>query len=237
MDQEKVAKFIKKLRKDNNLTQKDLADRYKVTYQAVSKWERGLNLPDTSLLKQMSKDFNISIDDILEGEFSKKKHNIKILYIISITIVIITLIIAIIFINFTSNNSDDFHFKTLSSNCKDFNISGTIAYNDSKSAIYITNIQYCGGDDNEEYKEVECSLYESDNDIEKKISSYKYDKDKNINLEEFLQQVTLTVDNYTKVCKEYKDNSLYLTINATNKEDKVITYKIPLVLNESCTTD
>ncbi len=237
MDQEKVAKFIKKLRKDNNLTQKDLADRYKVTYQAVSKWERGLNLPDTSLLKQMSKDFNISIDDILEGEFSKKKNNIKIMYIISITIVIIALIIAIIFINFTSNNSDDFHFKTLSSNCKDFNISGTIAYNDSKSAIYITNIKYCGGDDNEEYKEVECALYESDNDIEKKISSYKYDKDKNINLEDFLQQVTLTVDNYTKVCKEYKDNSLYLTINATNKEDKVITYKIPLVLNESCTTD
>ncbi|MDY5992528.1 MAG: helix-turn-helix transcriptional regulator, partial [Bacilli bacterium] len=36
MEQEKIGKFIKKLRKENNLTQKDLADKYGVTYQAVS---------------------------------------------------------------------------------------------------------------------------------------------------------------------------------------------------------
>ncbi len=58
MDQEKISKFIKKLRKENNLTQKQLADKYEVTYQAVSKWENGINLPDVILLKQMSKDFN-----------------------------------------------------------------------------------------------------------------------------------------------------------------------------------
>ena len=58
MNQEKIGEFIKKLRQDNNLTQKDLANKYNVTYQAVSKWERGLNIPDISLLKQMSEDFN-----------------------------------------------------------------------------------------------------------------------------------------------------------------------------------
>lgn len=51
MNQEKIGEFIKKLRQDNNLTQKDLANKYNVTYQAVSKWERGLNIPDISLLK------------------------------------------------------------------------------------------------------------------------------------------------------------------------------------------
>ena len=81
MDQEKIAKLIKKIRKDNNLTQKDLAQKYNVTYQAVSKWENGINLPDTSLLRQISKDFNISIDDILEGEYSQKKKKIKIIYL------------------------------------------------------------------------------------------------------------------------------------------------------------
>ena len=68
MDQEKIGKFIKELRKNNNLTQADLALKYGVTYQAVSKWENGKNIPDISIIKQMSKDCNINIDDILEGE-------------------------------------------------------------------------------------------------------------------------------------------------------------------------
>ena len=59
MDQEKFGKFIKEIRKNNNLTQKQLADKYGVTYQAVSKWENGKNMPDIMLIKQMSKDFNI----------------------------------------------------------------------------------------------------------------------------------------------------------------------------------
>ena len=39
MDQEKIGKFIKEIRKKNNLTQAELAEKYNVTYQAVSKWE------------------------------------------------------------------------------------------------------------------------------------------------------------------------------------------------------
>ena len=66
MNQDNIAKFIKEIRKKNNLTQKDLADKYGVTYQAVSKWENGKNIPDITLLKEMSKDFNINIEDILE---------------------------------------------------------------------------------------------------------------------------------------------------------------------------
>ena len=68
MEQEKIGKFIKKIRKENNLTQKDLADKYGVTYQAVSKWETGKNIPDISLLKEISKDFNVNIEDLLEGK-------------------------------------------------------------------------------------------------------------------------------------------------------------------------
>ena len=73
MNQEKIGEFIKKLRQDNNLTQKDLANKYNVTYQAVSKWERGLNIPDISLLKQMSEDFNISIEELLSGKPTEPK--------------------------------------------------------------------------------------------------------------------------------------------------------------------
>ena len=159
MNQEKFGQFIKDIRKKNNLTQKQLADKYNVTYQAVSKWENGKNMPDTYLIRQISKDFNVSLDELFDGEYKeeskKEKNNIKI--IISLIILFLFLIISIIIL---ITRNDDFTFKTLSSNCENFNISGNISYNENKSAIYITNIKYCGGDDTEEYKKIECTLYE-----------------------------------------------------------------------------
>lgn len=235
MNQEKFGKFIKEIRKKNNLTQKQLADKYNVTYQAVSKWENGRNMPDTTLIKQMSNDFDISLEEMFEGELKENKNskqNKKNIILISLLILSL-IVIFILSINFQNNNGN-FNFKTLSSNCDKFNISGNIAYNDKKSSIYISNIKYCGGDDTTEYKEIECVLYESNNDIEKKISSCSYSEEKNITLENFLQTVTLTVDNYKKICKEYSENSLFLSINARDNNGKITTYKIPLALEQSC---
>lgn len=45
MNQERIGKFILELRKKNNLTQKEFANKLGVTYQAVSKWETGLSFP------------------------------------------------------------------------------------------------------------------------------------------------------------------------------------------------
>ena len=61
MNQEKVGNLIKKLRKDNNLTQKELADKLNVTFQAVSKWENGKSVPDIAQLRQISKLFSVDI--------------------------------------------------------------------------------------------------------------------------------------------------------------------------------
>lgn len=72
----KIGKFIKEIRKKNHLTQAEFADMYKVTYQAVSKWENGKNMPDVSLLKQISKDFDVNIEDLLEGEYCTEKEEI-----------------------------------------------------------------------------------------------------------------------------------------------------------------
>ena len=44
MNQDKISKLIKELRKKNNLTQNEFAKQFNVTYQAVSKWENGKNL-------------------------------------------------------------------------------------------------------------------------------------------------------------------------------------------------
>ena len=229
MEQKKVSEFIKKIRKDNNLTQKELAKKYSVTYQAVSKWENGINMPDMFLLKKMSKDFNISLDDILEGNYKKKKNNKLLIYIL-LSLVIVILII----INVYNRNTGDFEFKTLSTTCDNFTITGSLSYNNKKSAIYISNIEYCGEENNEVYKSLECTLYESHNDKITKISSNNYKNKKNISLEEYLKTLIFTINNYNSACKEYKDSELYLEINATDNNDKISHYKIPLKLVETC---
>ena len=70
MNQERIGALIKEIRKDNNLTQKDLAKKLGVTYQAVSKWESGTAYPDTDKLIQISKIFNVSfshVDSLFTG--------------------------------------------------------------------------------------------------------------------------------------------------------------------------
>lgn len=68
MDNKKIGLFIASLRKEKNLTQKELADKLFITDRAVSKWERGLNLPDISLLDDLSSILGVSVIEILKGE-------------------------------------------------------------------------------------------------------------------------------------------------------------------------
>ena len=53
MDQEKIGKLIKKIRIEGKYSQKEFADKYGVTPQAVSKWENGKNIPDIAILKEI----------------------------------------------------------------------------------------------------------------------------------------------------------------------------------------
>lgn len=235
MDQEKIGKFIKKIRKDNNLTQAAFAEKYGVTYQAVSKWENGKNVPDIALLKEISKDFNVSIDDILKGEVTsldekdKTKSNKYKIVLVIVLVIFILILLVIIF-----NRNSNFEFKTISSDCDNFNVSGSIAYNDSKSSIYISNINYCGGDDNNYYKKIECTLYEVYSNTRTEISRYDYDSDKALLLEDFFKNVKLHIDNYSRICKQYSSDSLFLQIDATMDDGKVISYKVPLSFEDNC---
>ncbi len=226
MNQEKIGKFIRELRKNNNLTQADLANKYNVTYQAVSKWENGKNIPDISILKQMSKDFNIDINDLLDGEENKRK--LKPYYFIIGFVIILFIILLIIIVT----HNEDFEFKTLTTTCDDFTIKGSISYNKDKSSIYISNIKYCGEEDKVLYDSISSTLYESHNNIIKKIEEYKSESKKSITLDEYLSELEFAVDNYESSCKTFSSNDLYIEILAS-KDNKTITYKIPLTLT-SC---
>ncbi len=68
MDQIKIGNFISFLRKEQNLTQRELAERLGVTDRAVSKWENGRGLPDLSLLVPLCEALGISVNELLCGE-------------------------------------------------------------------------------------------------------------------------------------------------------------------------
>ena len=90
MNQEEIGKKIKKIRIDNNLTQRELADILGVTYQAVSKWENGKNLPDISIMKDICDKYNYKLDELLGDNYQKTNKKIsKFLIIISLIFIVL----------------------------------------------------------------------------------------------------------------------------------------------------
>ena len=68
MKQEKIGKFIAEKRKENKLTQEQLAEQLNISKNAVSKWERGINLPDVSIMQDLCKILNITLNELFIGE-------------------------------------------------------------------------------------------------------------------------------------------------------------------------
>lgn len=72
MDNEKFGKFIQKLRKEKNMTQKQLGEKLNITDKAISKWERGLSFPDISMLNSIAETFDITVTELLNCEIGVK---------------------------------------------------------------------------------------------------------------------------------------------------------------------
>ena len=68
MNQEKIGKFIAECRKKQGLTQLQLAEKLYVTDRAVSKWENGRSMPDSSIMLELCKILKITVNDLLSGE-------------------------------------------------------------------------------------------------------------------------------------------------------------------------
>lgn len=75
MDQKKVGLFLKTLRKEKNITQEVLAETLNVSSRTVSRWETGSNMPDISLLVELSEFYQVSIPEIIDGERNSEKMN------------------------------------------------------------------------------------------------------------------------------------------------------------------
>ncbi|MCD8145574.1 MAG: helix-turn-helix domain-containing protein [Oscillospiraceae bacterium] len=68
MNQEKIGKFIAECRREQNLTQAQLAEQLGITNRAVSKWENAKSMPDVSIMVPLCEILNISVNELLSGE-------------------------------------------------------------------------------------------------------------------------------------------------------------------------
>ncbi len=68
MDQKKIGRFIKELRREKSLTQEQLSEILGVTNRSVSRWENGVNMPDFDLVIALANYFDVSIEELLDGE-------------------------------------------------------------------------------------------------------------------------------------------------------------------------
>ena len=73
MDQIKIGKFIAECRKKNNLTQMQLAEKLNITDRAISKWENGKSMPDSSIMLELCNELKISVNELLCGEMIEMK--------------------------------------------------------------------------------------------------------------------------------------------------------------------
>ena len=68
INQNKIGGFLRELRKENNLTQEQLAEKFGVSSRSVSRWENGTTLPDLDILVELADYYNVEIQEIIDGE-------------------------------------------------------------------------------------------------------------------------------------------------------------------------
>jgi len=73
MDQIKIGAFLKELRKENNLSQEQLADRFNVSSRSISRWENGNTMPDISVMIELAEFYDIDIRELISGERKSEK--------------------------------------------------------------------------------------------------------------------------------------------------------------------
>lgn len=143
MNPSKIGTFISLLRKERNMTQQELGDLLGINGKSVSKWERGINCPDISILSEIAKIFDISVEELLDGKRKKTNGIIKddgkyfkrflILTIFAILILVIVLIIK------THYQYNVYHIQSETST---IDVDGYIIFNPSNEIFLINKLNY-----------------------------------------------------------------------------------------------
>lgn len=202
MDYKNIGLFIFKLRNNKKITQNELATLLNINPKTISKWENGISVPDTICINKLSKIFNVTVDEIINGKKKKKIFSLKFV----ILFLIILLLFTFLFIYFF-NNYNKIKIYTIKSNDKLYSINGYYIETPRLNHFKISNINYL--DDKEHnIKSYKIIMY-SDNEL------YYSMEDDNINmtLNEVLKYIninyndTLKAQYNFKLCIKYIDHN------------------------------
>ena len=164
LDQNKIGRFIYELRTKKGISQNDLSSMIPISRQAVSNWEQGKSIPDSSTLLILSKIFDVSINELLLGERSTKetkekkdelqkvmlhmlddnntkRRKLKIITIFSVAIITLLLLIFFSYYFFTSYNTIKVY--KVSAESKNFAVSnGILVTTKDKSYFRLGELLY-----------------------------------------------------------------------------------------------
>lgn len=160
MDIEKIGNFIAMMRKRNGLTQAELAEKFNITKNAVSKWERGICMPDVDKLDIVADTLGVSVIELINGEENNKLsdsqinqitkkgiqfyhqkllNNVKKKFVI--IVVFFLMIIFIISLIFIFNNYGKFKVYNLYSPNNEYTADGNVILTNSNNIFTLTNIE------------------------------------------------------------------------------------------------
>lgn len=236
MNPNKIGKFIFKLRTENHLSQYQLADKIPISRQAVSKWERGQTIPDSSTLIRLSEIFDVTINELLNGErketntikelerttlsiVDESNNKTRIVKILLITfIVIIFVLITCFFGYYFMNSYKTIKIYTINGDGREFDIyDGILIVTKQKSYLKLGKIQ---NKNNHEINSVQ--LYSTINGKERIIFEDK-DVDKTI-IDIYGYDENILIENQQELIKEsylmiYYDNQEIETIKMEYNQD------------------
>lgn len=230
MNNIKIGKLISELRNKKKLTQQELGDKIGVGFRAVSKWECGQTLPDISNMKELSKIFGITLDELLSGELKvKKKLSKKYKIIISLTsTIILILATALILVN-TKDKTYVYNLSTVDK--ENYNVKGQITFSEESILIVISELIFC----NDEVASTKVTNYEytlmSNN---QKLVNYGYSpfiesSDEELTIKKISNsfKINATVEKLISEKELVKEN-LTLVITFIDEKNNVITSEIEL---------
>ena len=236
MDNKKIGKLIADLRKHQGLTQQELGDKVGVGFRSVSKWERGITLPDITIINELSQILGISSDELLTGELNKDSKPInknKLTKYIKVIIPIITLVIGIFIILYSHNKTYAYNLRSISD---EYYVEGQVVFRGNKISIVINKLDFLDEEfsntivTNYEYKISTCNKF---------LFAYGYNTaaeqlETETDINYVTQNININYNDITKIKREdILNNNIFLTMIFITKDNKVVTEQVELLLYPS----
>ena len=241
MDLEKIGNFIAMLRKEKGLTQEKLGEALGVSSKTISKWERGVNAPDISLLNSLSSILEVDVEELLNGEKKEKKNVRKkrkklIFKIVMGFFILVLLSFPILFTIFNYNTVQIY---CIESKTDQYLVDGFAMFNQARNLILIHNIDLVdsgvGTVEEDKIKTLQVSFVSGD----KTISSFRFDSSDSSTFQPLhfylinrVYYVDAIVENEPNTIEIRDLDQMKIYIEYTNQDDKQKEIEIPLKITK-----